>query len=165
MTTYFDTSFGRNDVIRRANHGKAWTEFDYAELKTLYKQGYSLSSMCTALERSATGIIIKLCHLKLIAFNNKTMEYEVLVAPDINFFTPQPQEPIMTTKTIETKTFITGVDAANQSDAQIFDIIANIEKSIEKLQNIKNKPKKLIAVIEQKQKDIDDLVAFVDARP
>lgn len=167
MTQYFDTSFGRNDSVRRRNHGMPWTETDYAELRTLYMQGYSLAKMCEALARPAVGVITKLCHLKLIAFNALTMKYEVQIAPDTKFFQPQPQESIMNNSTpvIQTKTFITGVDAENQTDAQIFDIIANIEKNIEKLSAIKNKPKKLLAVIEQRQKDIDDLVAFVDARP
>ena len=69
------------------------------------------------------------------------------------------------TPTIETKTFIQGEDASNMTDAQIFNRIAKLEDEIDKLSKIKNQPKKLQALIQTKQDDINKLIEFVDARP
>lgn len=168
MTYYFDTSFARNDNERRRNHGMPWEDKELDKLCGLYEDGLSLAELCHTMQRPANGIVLKLCHLRLIAFNIQAMKYEMRVPQNKSSVSqPQPQEPIMSKNTpvIQTKTFIVGIDAANQSDAQIFEILAGLEADIEGLSTLKNKPKKLLAVIEQKQKDINDLVAFVDARP
>ena len=70
----------------------------------------------------------------------------------------------MTHATIETKTFIEGIDAANLSDEQVFKKIASLENSIKVWSAIENKPKKLDALIEQTKADIKALVAYVDGR-
>lgn len=66
---------------------------------------------------------------------------------------------------IETKTYIFGQLAANVSDDQIFDQVANIEAQIEHLSKTQNKSNKLVAKIEALNADIKALNDFVDARP
>lgn len=70
----------------------------------------------------------------------------------------------MNTPNIETKTFISGTAASTMTDAQIFARIAKLEESIETLNKIKAKPKKLVALVNQTQADIDKLVEYVDSR-
>ena len=70
----------------------------------------------------------------------------------------------MTHATIETKTFIEGIDAANLSDEQVFKKIASLESSIKAWGAIENKPQKLNALIEQTKADINALVSYVDGR-
>ena len=65
---------------------------------------------------------------------------------------------------IETKIFIFGTDASTMSDDQIVDRIFDIERQIETLQSVKNKPKKLVAKLNAMQDDIKALVEYVDSR-
>lgn len=65
---------------------------------------------------------------------------------------------------IETKIFIFGTDASTMSDDQIVDRIFDIERQIETLQSVKNKPKKLVAKLQAMQDDIKALVEYVDGR-
>lgn len=77
------------------------------------------------------------------------------------------KEPIMainSNKAVENITYIYGVDAANVTDDQIFQHIANRELEIKSLEVIENKPKKLAAKIEALHAEIKILVDFVDAR-
>lgn len=78
------------------------------------------------------------------------------------------KEDIMTTSktaiNITTKTFINGEDVANMSDSQVYDLIAQQEKDIEKLESIKHKPKKLVKEIEDRKAGIAALVAYLDSK-
>lgn len=82
---------------------------------------------------------------------------------------PHPTETEMTqtandVPAIETKIFIFGTDASTMSDDQIVDRIFDIERQIETLQSVKNKPKKLVAKLNAMQDDIKALVEYVDGR-
>ena len=67
-------------------------------------------------------------------------------------------------KAVESKVFIFGNESKDVSDETIFNLIAKREGEIKALEAIKNKPKKLVAQIEQYQKDIDALVKVCDER-
>ena len=85
---------------------------------------------------------------------------------DVRYSIPTPaeyKEPVMQ-PTIETKTFINGQNAAILTDEQIFQKIARLEQEIDKLKAIRAKSTKLEASIEAMEKDVADLVAYVDAR-
>ena len=66
--------------------------------------------------------------------------------------------------TVETRTFVNGVDAKQLSDDSIFAKIAEAEAEIERLNKIKRKPKALQARINALTAGIDALVALSDAR-
>jgi hypothetical protein len=168
----FDTSFGHNDNIIRARHGKIWTSVELHALKELYFMGSSLKEMAEKLQRPADGVISKLSYLRLVAFDVGTMKYYHVGKPTSVQTTKEiydnlKEETTMSEKTpvIETKTFIAGADAATLSDGDIFRKIGQLEAQIETLNKIKAKPAKLLKVIADTQADIDKLVAFVDARP
>lgn len=75
--------------------------------------------------------------------------------------------PTMNTTTaikITTKTLINGQDVADFTDSQIFDLIAQQEKTIEKLREIKAQPKKLVKELADRQAGIAALVAYLDSR-
>jgi len=65
---------------------------------------------------------------------------------------------------IETVVRINNTDASEYSDDDIFSLIAKTEKDIEKLEAIKEKPKKLTAKIKAMQASITELVKIVDTR-
>ena len=67
-------------------------------------------------------------------------------------------------KSIESKTFINGIDAAGFTDAQLFEMIKATEREIKDLQTIENKPEKLVKQIADKNDLLKKLVAYVDAR-
>ena len=73
-------------------------------------------------------------------------------------------ETINTQELITTRTYIKGVEASQVSDEKIFGMISNYEAEIENLNKIKNQPKALKTKVAALQKQIDDLVSFVDAR-
>lgn len=66
--------------------------------------------------------------------------------------------------TVETRTFVNGVDAKQLSDDSIFAKIAEAEAEIERLNKIKRKPKALQARIDALTAGIDALVALSDTR-
>lgn len=70
----------------------------------------------------------------------------------------------MTTKNIETKVLIAGIDAATMSDTDIFSKISKLEGEISKLTAIKAKSVKLAAAIAAIEDDVQKLVAYVDGR-
>lgn len=65
---------------------------------------------------------------------------------------------------VTTKTLINGVDIKEYSDAQIYQLIADQEAEIARLEAIKTKPKKLVAEIEKRQAGIAALVAYLDSK-
>jgi hypothetical protein len=77
----------------------------------------------------------------------------------------QPEDITMnapTILTVETRTFVNGEDVAKMSDSQVYDLIAAQEAAIEKLNEIKAKPKKLVDEIAKRQAGIAALVAHLD---
>ena len=180
----FPTDYTVKDTVRRANHGKIWTDDERTKLRLLFLAGCTLKEMCEELQRPAEGVISKLENRGLIrksgAGNWGNQKYEISSAYVETVYAARQQrlkakttdsstteEPTMNdnTPTIETKTFIQGEDASNMTDAQIFNRIAKLEDEIDKLSKIKNQPKKLQALIQTKQDDINKLIEFVDARP
>lgn len=79
-------------------------------------------------------------------------------------YNKEKQMALNNTKLIETRTFINGVDASTLSDDQIFQVIAKVENDIKELENIENKPTKLIKKIEKAHKGIEKVLRYVDAR-
>lgn len=65
---------------------------------------------------------------------------------------------------ITTKTLINGQDITDFTDSQIFDLIAQQEKTIEKLREIKAQPKKLVKELAERQAGIAALVAYLDSQ-
>lgn len=159
----FNASFARRDRTQRENHGKLWTEEHKEALRNMFHSGDTLQEICEQLQRPADGTINKMVQLRLIHYDAVTNIYtRCHTQPKAK--PTQPEEPTMTHATIETKTFIEGIDAANMGDEQIFKKIASLENSIKAWSAIENKPKKLDAMIEQTKDDIKALVAYVDGR-
>lgn len=159
----FDASFARYDGAIRDNHGKIWSQESLATLAALFHDGESLAGMCETLQRPADGTLKKLVQHRLLHHDPFTNTYTRCHTQPKTKPT-QPEEPTMTHATIETKTFIEGIDAANMGDEQIFKKIASLENSIKVWGAIENKPKKLDAMIEQTKADIKALVVYVDGR-
>lgn len=65
---------------------------------------------------------------------------------------------------IKTKTFVNGNDVATLTNAQVFDLIAEQEAAIKKLEGIEAKPKLLVKEIEERKAGIAALVAHLDAK-
>ena len=61
------------------------------------------------------------------------------------------------------KTFINGQEAKNYSTSQLYDLIAEQEAAIKKLEALENKPKKLLKEIEERKAGIQLLVDYIDA--
>lgn len=87
--------------------------------------------------------------------------------PELPSTTPE-KEPIMDAKTtiieVTTKTLVNGKDVKEMPDAEIYQLIADQEAEIERLNAIKAKPKKLVAEIEKRQGGIAALVAYLDSK-
>lgn len=160
MTTYM-TNVGT--LTELANSGKKWSEEELSGLLNYYHKGLSLRQLCLKHGRPKTGVLNKLCELRLLRFCKLTYKYIILVQPN-NMTSIQKEEIAMSNANIETKVFIQGKDASEMSDSQIFSLIAKLEAEQDKLSLIKNKPKKLVALIEGLTTDIQKLVEYVDAR-
>jgi hypothetical protein len=173
----FDASYADEDKrIRRAQHGKPWSEHEYKALRQLYVDGATLAQMCCTLERPAAGILPKLCDERLIRALDYWTYAEVAprrtpfgfaslpvpISPTIE--APRAEETTMSEKTIETLVLIQGQNAAELNDKQIFALIGKLENEAKRMGEITNKPKKLVAAIEQIQADIAKLVEYVDTR-
>ena len=78
--------------------------------------------------------------------------------------TPILGEEEMEAKLIETVTFIHGVRADQKTDMEIFQLIKQLEKTVEELKLIKNRPNKLNQHIASIEADIKALVDYVDGR-
>lgn len=65
---------------------------------------------------------------------------------------------------IKTKTFVNGIDVTTLTNAQVFDLIAEQEAAIKKLEGIEAKPKLLVKEIEERKAGIAALVAHLDAK-
>lgn len=157
-------------------HGRPWLTDELDNLKRWFLEGNTIEELITKSERSASGVIPKLKAAGLISdqcVNTRTWGYDYYYAVDIPCIEhpkqpkqPEPIEPktIMAEANIKTLILIQGVDAAQKSDDDIFKLIAKLEQEAASLNNISNKPKKLLAKIKEIEADIDKLVEFVDAR-
>lgn len=63
---------------------------------------------------------------------------------------------------VETKVFVNGTDIKILSDDTLFQMIQSTEKEIDKLLEIKTKPKKLVARIKELEDGLKTLVETMD---
>jgi hypothetical protein len=171
----FDTSFiKREKNLQPSNHGALWTPQQEHKLKSLFEMGRDLEGLCEAMGRTTDSLTCRLGKMGLITYDNTTNKYHyahIINAHRLTQPTPvsatqtQPtKEIIMSAANIETKTFIGGVEASQLSDAQIFNQIHKLEVEVGRWEGIQNRPKKLDKLIAGIQKDIADLVKYVDGR-
>lgn len=147
----------------RKNHGVRWTSEHYSELKNLwFCTNKPFREVCDAMGRSYSSIVAKLTEQGFMKYDSVTGEYYGNRNSTSNQ-SNQPKESIMSAN-IETKTFIGGVDAASMDDTQVFRQIAKLEGEIDKLKAIRAKSTKLSAAIKALEKDVTELVAYVDGR-
>lgn len=163
----FDASFCERDREKRARHGMPWSGHDHEMLDALARRRRSLEDMCVQLQRPSTGVIPKLIyggHIK--ATDNgyvwaKTTETQPETQEET---TMNPEKAGERVANIRTQVLIRGRDASHMSDEEIFKLIAKLELEVEALLAIKAKSIKLKAAVDALNKDIADLVAYVDAR-
>ena len=159
---YFSTSVGR--LTDLSNSGKRWDSEELAALRYNYNLGLDLTEICTRHKRPKSGVLNKLCELRILRYSSANYSYIVVAKPKNDSQTETEKEIIMSNANIENKVFIQGKDATEMTDAQIFSLIAKLESEQDKLSQIKNKPKKLVAAIHALTLDIEMLVEYVDGR-
>lgn len=194
MAQLYDISYLEKDYKRqsqqgpRVRHGQRWTQSDLNTLAAFYKSGHPLEQLCNLLERPAAGILPKLVSLGMlekigddyyvvITYETRSQKVFPKILFDdcfdsahsgFHFLSDKPvqQENIMTQdiKNIETRTYIQGQDASKLTDAQLFDIIAKLEKDKRGLSLIENKSKKLQAAIDAIANDIAAINTYIDSR-
>lgn len=162
--------------ITGARHGRPWGRDELLDLKHWFLEGNTIEELIAKSERSAGGVIPKLKAAGLITDQrvNLAWGYDYYYAVDLtDTEQPEPEdqsehqpepETIMAEANIKTLILIQGVDAAHKTDDDIFKLIAKLEQEAASLNNISNKPKKLLAKIKEIKDDIDKLVEFVDNR-
>lgn len=154
---YFCTSVGQLKNLE--NSGKKWEVEELAALRENYNLGLSLHDICVRHKRQKLGVLNKLCELQILRNS-----YIVVAKPKNVNKSETEKEIIMSDANIENKVFIQGKDATEMTDSQIFSLIAKLESEQDKLSQIKNKPKKLVAAIHALTLDIEMLVEYVDGR-
>lgn len=159
---YFGTSVGQLKNLE--NSGKRWEVEELASLRHNYNLGLDLTEICTRHKRPKSGVLNKLCELRILRYSSADYSYIVVAKPKNVNKVETEKEIIMSNANIETKVFIQGKDATEMTDAQIFSLIAKLEGEQDKLSQIKNKPKKLVAAIHALTLDIEMLVEYVDGR-
>jgi hypothetical protein len=181
MSRLFDTSFARRDHDQRENHGRFWDERQYTKLRQMFLDGHELPVLAKAMGRSGDSIVSNLtqrlglirCATEgslLYEWTDKALRLLHEQTPTETQPNPQPEIIDMsntntnTSPTIETKTFIGGVDAAKLSDSDIFSRIADLEVEIKKWSAIEQRPKKLNDHIDKMRSDVKALGEFVDSR-
>ncbi|ASD50507.1 hypothetical protein FDI24_gp226 [Acidovorax phage ACP17] len=150
-------------------YGCRWEKEELDRLRQLFTSGMDLSQTCRQLERPPGGVIPKLLQLGLIAEHEQSGEYIRVNQPKENImnettilaksFSPDASVP-----TIETVVRINGRDASQMSNADIFRLIAKLEKEVDVLDVIRVPSKKIRAAIESLEEDIKKLAEYVDAR-
>ena len=159
---YFGTSVGQLKNLE--NSGKKWEVEELAALRENYNLGLSLHDICVRHKRPKSGVLNKLCELRILRYIPANYSYIVVAKPKNVNKVETEKETIMSNANIENKVFIQGKDATEMTDAQIFSLIAKLEGEQDKLSQIKNKPKKLVAAIHALTLDIEMLVEYVDGR-
>lgn len=92
-------------------------------------------------------------HLDRVATNIETITKENPMTITVN-----------PTAVIETKTVIFGQDAALMSEQELIDAIKRVEGKISSLKEVKTSSKKIAANIKELEKQLDAIVAVLDAR-
>lgn len=175
MKRQFDISFLHTDSERRERHGYPWEKHEFDELRRLFRMETSLQYICSSMKRSAAGVLPKLKGLGLIAYSSSDDCYYRVTQPEPGASgatnpNPETKEEIMlkinvpAAATIETKTFIAGVDASTLTDEQIFTRIAEIESQLRHYDTISTKPAKLVELMSRLKLDTAKLAAYVDGR-
>lgn len=159
---YFGTSVGQLKNLE--NSGKKWEAEELSALVENYNLGLSLHDMCVRHKRPKSGVLNKLCELRILRYSSANYNYIVVAKPKNVNKVETEKEIVMSNANIENKVFIQGKDATEMTDAQIFSLIAKLEGEQDKLSQIKNKPKKLVAAIHALTLDIEMLVEYVDGR-
>lgn len=159
---YFGTSVGQLKNLE--NSGKRWEAEELSVLVENYNLGLSLHDICVRHKRPKSGVLNKLCELRILRYIPANYSYIVVAKPKNVNKVETEKEIIMSNANIENKVFIQGKDATEMTDAQIFSLIAKLESEQDKLSQIKNKPKKLVAAIHALTLDIEMLVEYVDGR-
>jgi len=159
---YFSPSVGR--LTDLSNSGKKWNSEELASLRYNYHLGLDLTEICVRHKRPKSGVLNKLCELRILRYIPANYSYIVVAKPKNVNKVETEKEILMSNANIENKVFIQGKDATEMTDAQIFSLIAKLESEQDKLSQIKNKPKKLVAVIHALTLDIEMLVEYVDGR-
>lgn len=159
---YFGTSVGQLKNLE--NSGKRWEAEELFALVENYNLGLSLHDICVRHKRPKSGVLNKLCELRILRYIPANYSYIVVAKPKNVNKVETEKETIMSNANIENKVFIQGKDATEMTDAQIFSLIAKLESEQDKLSQIKNKPKKLVAAIHALTLDIEMLVEYVDGR-
>lgn len=149
-------------VKNRARAGRSWTDEEKTTARRAALDGVPVNDCCEMLGRPFSSVA-QYYQQAGILFRDAHYRFWMRV-PTKDFPTPVASIGDTPMKTIETKTFIAGQDASKMSDTQIFRQIASLEADIVKLEAIKAKPKKLLAVIDQANADIAALVKYVDER-
>lgn len=145
--------------------GHTWSEVETTLLCHEYMESVPLQNICLGHKRSKTAILAKMAKLKLIISNTDSNYQTTYVRRILPIQNHNPTEKTtMTTKNIETKVLIAGIDAATMSDTDIFSKISKLEGEISKLTAIKAKSVKLAAAISAIEDDVQKLVAYVDGR-
>lgn len=187
----WDTSFVNRDVFTRERHGKPWTEAELDRLEDLFLAHTGLEEIAIMLKRPASGIVTKLTeHFRFLYRQDLgDFKYQYVISThavqrelelSVKDHTTKAQqhfdkvdvaltekEPIMNkTAIIEvtTKTLVNGTDVKELDDSAIYDLIAQQEAEIKRLEAIENKPKKLVAEIEKRRAGIKALVDYLDSK-
>lgn len=148
--------------------GYAWTVSELITLEQLIKAGrYTIADVAAQLKRTSWAIICKATSKNILYMNTQNETYFFIVEDNEMTTGPNPARVItdeVRTPIIETRVFIKGKDASLFSDEAIFEVIADLEARIFRANNIGNKPKRLVDLIQKTQADIDALVQYVDNR-
>jgi len=185
------TSFVNRDSFIRERHGKPWTEAELNRLEDLFLAHVDLEKIAIMLMRPASGIVAKLANELHFLQRQDLGDYkcQYVISPhavrrelelSVKDHTTKAQqhfnkvdaaltkkEPIMNkTAIIEvtTKTLVNGTDVKELDDSAIYDLIAQQEAEIKRLEAIENKPKKLVAEIEKRRAGIKALVDYLDSK-
>ena len=162
-------------VTEWPRHGFRWVEGEVQLLHKAFISGTPVENIAAVHKRSVSAVLAQLQSQRLIHHVEgqqvgdwhkrfvTSRRTKILRAGASN---PQSKEKVMAAdvKAVESKVFIFGNESKDVSDETIFNLIAKREGEIKALEAIKNKPKKLVAQIEQYQKDIDALVKVCDER-
>lgn len=152
------------NTVGRRNHGARWVPDHFTQLHHWWNAcpGMSFQEICDAMGRSYSAVAAKLSERGYVRYDPTTGCYCGNRPSN-----PQPtttKEETMNNATIETKTFIAGIDATTLSDEQIFKHIAKLEGEVDKLKAIRTVSKKLQAAIAKMEEDLVALVDYVDNR-
>jgi hypothetical protein len=150
-------------------HGTRWTDTDEEEeLKRRFRLGTPIHDLCVHFGRRTGSIVSRLLQLRLISrdvngcyrYCIDSVELDESTTPTLQ----KTKEPAMSTKLIESKSFVLGRDATEMADAEIFKLIAKTEAELASLKGIKTASVKLADHIARVETELTALAAYLDAR-